>query len=289
MKDNPSANLVVACIYLTPFIAFLLIILYIFIGLPFQNKYNFEKEIQKYENMAKNGDILAHFELAHLYKRGYPYFLSLDSDVDLQKSAYWYEQAALKGDAEAQYKIAEIYQNGIGIPTNLKNASYWYEQSAIQNNSDAQFQLAENWKNGAGVPQNNNNAIYWYTKSAENNNTQAMEKIGIIYHDGLLGVDKNKELALSWFQKLRDMPNYTINSDINARLYFLENPIEIAKPQQPELQIPQQQYANKNKYYPSEHYGYSKEPTAQCWDGTYYYGFSRRGACSWSGGVKYWF
>ncbi|OPH33514.1 Polar organelle development protein [Moraxella lacunata] len=285
MKDNSFANLIVACIYAPFIIGFL----YLVIGVPLNDKNNFDKKVQQYENMAKSGDVLAQSDLAKLYKNGNGILFDIDYGVDLQKSAYWYEQLALQGNAEAQYKIAEIYQNGIGIPVNLQNASYWYEQSALQNNSYAQFQLAENWKNGAGVPKNNNNAIYWYTKSAENNNTQAMEKIGIIYHDGLLGVAKNKELALSWFQKLRDMPNYIINSDINARLYFLENPIEIAKPQQPELQIPQQQYTNTNKYYPSEHYGYSKEPTAQCWDGTYSYSLGRRGVCSGHGGVKYWF
>lgn len=55
-----------------------------------------------------------------------------------------------------------------------------------------------------------------------------------------------------------------------------------------ELQTPQTQYSNTNKYYPSEYYGHSHECTAICNDGTCSKSLGRRGVCSSHGGVKHW-
>lgn len=208
---------------------------------------------------------------------------------DLQKSLYWYEQLAFDGYPDAQFEVAKIYEQGIGIAQNLKNANAWYYQAYLSNNMEAGFVLANHLAQGRGIEQNHQMALSLYNELANSHYEPAIFRMGEIYYKGLLGITKNRDIALQFFQKI---PNYQGVSGLDGMLEKIRMEISLENAmvqKQLELQIPQQQYANKNKYYPSEHYGYSKEPTAQCWDGTYYYGFSRRGACSWSGGVKYWF
>lgn len=253
-----------------------------------EQKQDFNNKIHHYQQQAEQENLEAKKALAHLYASGVRLAFFKNYGINPQKSAYWYEQAAKQGDMDCQFAIANIYENGIGIQVNLQNANYWYYQASLQGDSLSQYRLAKNFENGNGITQSYQDAMYWYLKLAEQGNREAIYKVGVVYDDGLWGFAENNELALFWLNKL-DPNNKNSPFDLRSRLIILKNPIDLSKVQVNQIQIPQQQYANTNKYYSSEHYGYSKEPTAQCWDGTYSYSLGRRGVCSGHGGVKYWF
>lgn len=249
---------------------------------------NFNHQLSHHYKKAIQGDLSSQKELARLYSRGADLIFTNNNGKHLHSSAYWYEQAAKQGDMDCQFAIANIYENGIGIQVNLQNANYWYYQASLQGDSLSQYRLAKNFENGNGITQSYQDAMYWYLKLAEQGNREAIYKVGVVYDDGLWGFAEDNKQALFWLDKL-DPNNKNSPFDLRSRLITLKNPIDLSKVQVNQIQIPQQQYANTNKYYSSEHYGYSKEPTAQCWDGTYSYSLGRRGVCSGHGGVKYWF
>lgn len=209
---------------------------------------------------------------------------------DLQQSLYWYEKLALDGYPDAQFEMAKIFKYGIGISQDLKNANAWYYQAYQSGNLEAGFILANHLEQGRGIEQNHQMALSLYNELANIYYEPAIFKMGEIYYKGLYGIEKNRDVALQYFQKI---PNYQGVSGINGMIekIRMEISIETAMAQkQLELQIPQQQYlSNTNKSYPSEYYGHGQQPTAQCWDGTYSYSLGRRGVCSSHGGVRYWF
>lgn len=249
----------------------------------------FNQKLSYYYNRAIQKDLEAQKILADLYASGADLILSDKNGKHLYTAAYWYEQSAMQGDVGSQFMIADIYEKGIGIEVNQQNANYWYYQAAVQGDSTSQYRLAQNFENANGVKQSYQDAMYWYTKSAEQDNKRAIYKVGVVYDDGLWGFAENDQLALFWLDKL-DPNDKNSPFDLSSRLLILKHPIDLTRVQINQIQIPQQQYINhSNKSYSSEYYGHGKQPTAQCWDGTYSYSLGRRGVCSGHGGVRYWF
>lgn len=208
---------------------------------------------------------------------------------DLQKSLYWYEKLAIDGYPDAQFEMAKIHEQGIGTKQDLKNANAWYYQAYLSGNLEAGFILANHLAQGRGIEQNYQQALFLYNELANIYYEPAIFKMGEIYHKGLFSIEKNREIALQYFQKI---PNYQGVSGFDGMLSKIQREISLENTmaqKQLELQIPQQQYlSNTNKSYLSEYYGHSSECTAICHDGTCSKSLGRRGVCSSHGGVKYW-
>lgn len=210
---------------------------------------------------------------------------------DLYKSAHWYEKLALKNYPKAQFEMAKIYQQGIGVPQDLKNANAWYYQAYLSGHLESGFIFANHLAQGLGIEKNYQQALYLYNKLASFHYEPAIFKMGVIYDDGLFGIQENNQIALQYFSKI---PNYTGVSGVNGKIYKIELEISVSidnstKANQLVEQIPQKQSSsNTNKTYPSAYYGHDSECTAICWDGTCSKSLGRRGVCSRHGGVKHW-
>lgn len=270
--------------YIFIYSIFIVSVLYILANIHDLNEKNsFNDTIRTEYIKAKEGDLEAQLRLARAYSRGGGTVLTSRFGQDLHSSGYWYEQAALKGDALAQLEIGKIYHNGIGIPKNLEYANYWYNQAALQNNAEAQYLLAKNFEEGNGISQDFNSAMHWYLKSSENGYAEAIFRVGIIYDDGLLGVEENNEIALSYFERL-DPHNYSLK-DLSTRIILIKNPVEFTNKVNTNHDNPNTSPSSQG----SKYHGTSTNPTAECRDGTYSYSLGRQGVCSHHGGVKYWF
>lgn len=77
---------------------------------------------KKLSQEAKNGNVIAQFQLGDLYSTG------LDDGVP--KFTYlafiWYSKSAKRGFLPAQFAVAECYYKGNGIEKNLQKALKWY-------------------------------------------------------------------------------------------------------------------------------------------------------------------
>jgi len=82
--------------------------------------------------LAQQGDALAQFNLAQLYRLGQ------GIPVDLQRARYWYGEAAARGNGPAQFNLGLMYEHGYGTPVDLTEARAWYRRAAQQNVSEAQ-------------------------------------------------------------------------------------------------------------------------------------------------------
>ncbi len=76
--------------------------------------------------LARQGDPIAEFDLAQLYRlgRGIP--------QDLQQAFYWYGKAAAQGHAYAEFNLGVMYELGQATPRDLDQARAWYGRAAAQ-------------------------------------------------------------------------------------------------------------------------------------------------------------
>lgn len=163
------------------------------------------KDINKsaywYSKAAENGNAVAQFNIAGLYRggvRGFP--------KDLQKAAYWYLKAAEQGDIHASYYIAEMYWFGEGVSQDRYESFRWHKKSAEQQHDHqewSQFRLGVAFNQGLGVSENVETAIYWFQKAAENGNVRAQLSLGMIFSDPS-GDFCDYKKAVEWYKKAAD-------------------------------------------------------------------------------------
>ena len=190
----------------------------------------FEEAFQWVEELAKNGEMQAQYELGNYYnkgkgvaqdltmaaswyqasaKQGYApaqnnlgdcYKNGTGVEKDEVKAVALYIKAAEQGDAAAQNSLGNCYENGIGIEEDEKKAFEWYEKAATQGYAIAQYNLGNYYEGGWVVEQDKKKAIEWYEKSAKQTYVVAQKKLGDCYKNGY-GVEKDVKKAFEWYEK----------------------------------------------------------------------------------------
>lgn len=130
-------------------------------------KGDFQAAFRVLENLAKQGNSEAQYNLAVLYQDG----LGVAKSDD--QAFYWYEKAAWQGLAEAQFMTGLLYSEGEGVKQDYEQAFYWYQRAAEQNHAEAQNNLAARYATGTGVVKNIDLAKYWYQRAAKQGNANA--------------------------------------------------------------------------------------------------------------------
>lgn len=166
---------------------------------------------EKYLLKSSDKVVLANYDLAKLYEDNSEIFNKSETVIF---SLY---SKALKGllkqeqdihDTFTETRIASMYLNGKGTEVNIENGIYWLEKLAEQGNPDAAYQLGYIYssENYSVTDINKSNEYYktaldGYKKAEkENTNATAEYRIGLIYLNAL-GVEKDIEQALHWFEK----------------------------------------------------------------------------------------
>lgn len=124
------------------------------------------------------------------------------------------EQAAKQGDLEAQLQLGVMYHLGKGTEEDKDMAIYWYKKAADQGHPEAQYKYAY------FLDISCNKIISWYEKAGKQGNISAQEKCGVIYYNGLVGVEQDQAKALYWYEKLggQDLPAIPEHDRRAARL-----------------------------------------------------------------------
>ena len=142
---------------------------------------------------AKQGDVLAQFNLASMYAKGEGVS---QNDREVVK---WLRLAAEQGLADAQDILGAMYAKGYGVPQNDREAVKWFRLAAEQGNATAQNNLGWMYANGNGVPENDREAVKWYRLAAEQGNANAQNNLGTMYDRGD-GVPENDREAVKWYR-----------------------------------------------------------------------------------------
>lgn len=77
----------------------------------------------------------------------------------------------------------------------FEKARYEALVAATDGNPAAQMLLGQLYFNGEGVEKDIAHALYWYNRSADSGFADAQYRLGILYHDGAPGIQKNLDLA----------------------------------------------------------------------------------------------
>ena len=173
----------------------------------YANGYGVERDyaeaVKWYRKSAEQGDTTAQNNLAGMYANGY------GVERDYAEAVKWYRKSAEQGDTTAQNNLAGMYANGDGVERDYAEAVKWYRKSAEQGddvalewlyaNSDASTQcdFGSMYANRREYAE----AVKWYRKSAERGDATAQCNLGLMYHEGRGGVDRDKDEAKKWYRK----------------------------------------------------------------------------------------
>ena len=122
--------------------------------------------------------------------------------------------ASKLGHCPAQFILASCYCEGsYGITKDFDMAIYWYTKASNLGDSYSKYNLAIIYEREEFQNQNNSKALKYYREAAELNLPQAQFKLYLIFKDGLLNVEANKEISIRWLKKAY------INNFEDAKIY----------------------------------------------------------------------
>lgn len=107
------------------------------------------------EQLAKQGEASAQYQLAEHYLAGY----GIEQSDEL--AFKWYKKAAEQGHAAAMFNLATAYDLGEGVDADLQTAAKWYEKSALLGEASAAYNLGIMYEEGAGLKKDLLEANVW--------------------------------------------------------------------------------------------------------------------------------
>ena len=175
-------------------------------SVPWEEKKKLSKRaIARIRQRAKRGDVASQHNLASLLFRGQ------GVKQDREEAVTQWTSAAKQGLSYSQVSLGRAYYRGEGVQSNVDTALYWFQAAADQGDSQGQLCLGcslletverlavsgflVEWRDGAAL-----DAVFWLRKAAENGETKSYNYLGLAHSNGT-GVEKDDEIAVSWFRK----------------------------------------------------------------------------------------
>lgn len=157
-----------------------------------------EKAIYYYTLSANQGYVLAAAELGRYL---------IGENIDLEKGQLYLQQIADGLNecrkpllASCQYYLAKCYESYTGIGRSEKRALDYYKKAAENGNSSAQVRMGDIYREGRlEVQKSPKIALYYYDLSAAQNDARGLEKLGDLYMEGI-GVAKDPQKAFHYFK-----------------------------------------------------------------------------------------
>ena len=100
-------------------------------GVDAANRGDFATAIKEWTPLARQGDVVAQFNLGLTYHEG------LAVPQDYKTAMKWYSLAAQQGNADACYNMGVMYYNGQGVSVDDLRAHMWFDLSASAGNEGA--------------------------------------------------------------------------------------------------------------------------------------------------------
>ena len=134
------------------------------------------------------------FQLSGCYEKG----LGVERDEDKAKELL--REAADRGDATAKCELAVWYFDE-GPDQNIARAKALLDEAVDAGDADAQMLKGTYLVFGAHYAQDTKAGIDLLEKASSAGSAEAMNRLGVLYRDGIEGVDPNPEIAVQWFRK----------------------------------------------------------------------------------------
>ena len=137
------------------------------------------------QRVATEGNPLAQYELALMYKRG-----NKGIKQSFRKAYQWLEKAAEQGHAPSQYELALIYHEGrkrflFRPGKNLRQAYYWLIEASKQGHAEALSKLTDMVCNNEGSKEDVNKAIEFFEGASEQEIPGAQDCLDHIRNKGI--------------------------------------------------------------------------------------------------------
>ena len=117
---------------------------------------SFSADIKVLRKQAEDGDAVAQYNLAVMYRDGQ------GTPKNSTEAVKWFKKAAEQGLPAAQYNLGVRYANGRGVQQDDAVAAMWFRKAAEQGDAQAQYNLGIMYDNGRGVVKDYAEAIKWY-------------------------------------------------------------------------------------------------------------------------------
>jgi TPR repeat protein len=199
------------------------------IGFPVEQDH--AKAIELYNRSAGRGYAASQFRLGELYEEGDIL------DRDLGKAIESYRQAAEQSHSGAQYALAHIYHLGSGVTQDMAAAMVWYRKAALQGDEWSQLALGDQYRIGLVVPRDLVQSTEWYRKAAERGNIFAQFEMGNAYRYGS-GIDRDVSQAMGWYRMSSEAGNPSAKLAL-TELQAGDNVAESVTAQAPGPEVPQ--------------------------------------------------
>ena len=138
-------------------------------GLKAYDAHHYTRAYDLWLSIAKQGDLAAMRNLAHLLRRG------MGVQANAEEAAKWYSIAAKRGLTSAQVNLAELFYEGDGVPQSYKLAAQWYARAARAGHAHAQYRLATMIEDGHTSPGNVELAKKLYGWAIDAGHSSALE------------------------------------------------------------------------------------------------------------------
>jgi hypothetical protein len=86
---------------------------------------DFEQAVYWYKQAARQGHVLAQYNLGHQYLTG------VGVEKNESSAMQWWLEAAKQDHALAQFNVGRAYYLGIGLPEDQEQSRYWFERAAF--------------------------------------------------------------------------------------------------------------------------------------------------------------
>ena len=165
---------------------------YIEVGKPIS-----KNTIDKYKEIAENGDSELQYKLGYMYENG------IGVPKNSKSAFYWYENAANNGIRDANNKLAWFYYCGKSVTKNIDKAIDLLSKHAEVSDASTQCLLANIYEYDVC---DYGNAIKWYEKASQKGDKYATHNLAILYYEGE-GVKKDPEKAFELLKKAAEQGN----------------------------------------------------------------------------------
>lgn len=106
---------------------------------------------------------------------------------DPAQAVAYFTRAAEAGSPEAQFELAKLYEQGIGVVQDAARALALYREAAAQDFADALNDLGfMHYQGGLGLPRNPDKALGFFERAADLRHPQAMFNFAALIDDGLI-------------------------------------------------------------------------------------------------------
>jgi TPR repeat protein len=123
----------------------------------------YEKAIEYWTGMAKQGDVESNYRLG----REYTFSPSGTVQRDFKKAFDYHMVASKLGDPRAMFEIATFYEYAMGLPKDIALAAKWYKYAADYGHAQGQYNYATMAETGEGVPKDLVEAYLYYRLAAQ--------------------------------------------------------------------------------------------------------------------------